>query len=97
MSSLNIVRVEVREIGPNVYEIALPNGEILATGMANPEGAACAALHARGVTGIMATHWPARAYPSLYCDIGRCAASHHEKKVRQKRDVACADAMAGEC
>jgi hypothetical protein len=97
MISLNIVRVEVREVRPNIYEIALPDGEVLATGSPNPEREACAVLHARGVTGIMATYWPAEVYPILMCDIERRAASHHEKKVRQKRDDACADAMAGEC
>ena len=75
MSAIPITRVDVSEIGPDRYRITLPDGEIIAESP-SPETLACAVLHSRGITGLMATYWAARPYPSLFCDIAKLAAIH---------------------
>ena len=97
MNLINVTRVIVREVDLNEYEISLPSGVVLASGMAAPEGAACAALHSRGVTGIMATYWAGDAYPSAMCDIAKKAASYQRESESRGRLAATVESLPGEC
>ena len=80
-SPLPVTRVEVSEIGAELFRITLPDGEIIAEG-ASPEYAACAVLHSRGVAGMMSTYWPGKPYASLICDIAKIAAIHEHRAAK---------------
>lgn len=83
--SLAVTPVMIRETGPDRYEIAALDGEVLASGIASPEGHACAVLDDRSVTGFIATCWPDKPYPSLLCGIERLAARYHQDRKTRMR------------